>query len=482
MAAVHDRFRVEGYRRHVVEIGGVPTIAMASRLPGTGQDWTLLLAVPEADFTGFVASNEQKTLWLSLVVIALATGLAALLAVQGLRADRAARLLLDRGGAIERQCVTFADLARQADLFDRTKEAPLQALTAALGDLAAARRTSVWKLTEGGRLLHCQDAFERDASGHVAGVKLSCAELPQFFKALESGEEIRAPDAAKDRRTVEFHRAVMHPIDSRGLHVVPVRGADNVVGAIVLEDAAHISGAREFATLFANVLAARMRDGADGRATSGAEIVDMAPVTAGERSFDAELVLQGLDKATNSAELFPSAAMMSIKFGDAAAMATRDPDGAKTLIDRIAGTLQEIAASHYIPYVKLVGHDVIAAAGLAANDTTALLRIADASVAVRERCLELFEDCGRPPSFRIGIASGLAVGGNVGQRPRLFNLWGEAVRTAELMADTGTGPGTIQVSEAAYRHLRAHFLFRPRGSFYLPRLGPTQTFVLGSRQ
>jgi class 3 adenylate cyclase len=482
MSSVYDRFRVEGYGRRIIDIGGVPTIAIASRLPVTGRDWTLLMAVPEADFTGFVASNGRTALWLSLIVIALAAGLAALLVIQGLRADRSARLLLDRSSSIERQSETFANLARHADLFDRTREAPLQALTAALGDLAAARRTSVWRLSEGGHLLHCQDACERDVGGHVAGVRLSRAELPQFFKALEAGDEIRVPDASKDRRTVDFHRTLMHPIDSRGLDVVPVRGANTIVGAILLEDAARISGAREFAALFANVLAARMGEETEGPQIPTPANSDATPPTAGQQCVDTDLVPQGLGEPGPGAELFPSTAVMAIKFGDAAALAAPARDGTTTLADHIAVALQEIAAAHRIPYLKFVGHDVVAAAGLIAKDTASLLRIADASIAARERCLELFEAGGHPPSFRIGVAWGAAIGGHVGQEPRLFNLWGDAVRLAELMAETGTGPGTIQVSEAAYAKLRAEFLFRPRGSFYLPRLGTTQTFVLGSRQ
>jgi class 3 adenylate cyclase len=189
-----------------------------------------------------------------------------------------------------------------------------------------------------------------------------------------------------------------------------------------------------------------------------------------------------MDKLAPGAELFPSMAVMSIKFSDAAVLAAHAPDGNTMLADRIAAALQKIAAAHHIPYVKLVGHDIVAAAGFTAADTTSLLRIADASIEARERCLELFEAGGHAPSFRIGIAYGRAVGGHVGQEPRLFNLWGDAVRLAELMAETGTGPGTIQVSEGAHAKLRSEFLFRPRGSFYLPHLGATQTFVLGSRQ
>jgi class 3 adenylate cyclase len=173
---------------------------------------------------------------------------------------------------------------------------------------------------------------------------------------------------------------------------------------------------------------------------------------------------------------------MSIRFSDWAAMATRDPGGASSIADRIAAALQEIAAAHDIPYVKLVGDKVVAAAGFTTNDTTALQRLADASIAARGRCLELFESSRGPQSFRIGISCGLAVGGNVGHEPRLFNLWGDAVRTSEIMADTGVGAGTIQVCGTTYRRLRAEFLFRPRGAYYLPGFGPMHTFVLGSRQ
>jgi len=163
-------------------------------------------------------------------------------------------------------------------------------------------------------------------------------------------------------------------------------------------------------------------------------------------------------------------------------MATADPSGAASLADSAARILQEIAAIHAIPYLKMVGEDAVAAAGLDRRDTTGVERIADAAIAARERCLELFDAVGRDPTFRIGIACGMAIGGNVGREPRLFNLWGPAVFAAEVMAETCAGPGLIQVDEAAYHRLRSDFLFRPRGAFYLPRRGPTQTFVLGSRQ
>jgi adenylate cyclase len=480
--AVYDRFRIEGYGRRVIEVGGVRMISVASQLPIAGDNLSLLIVVPEEDFTGFVASNARTSLWLSLIVIALAAALATLLAIHGLRADRTARILLDRGESIERQRLAFANLAHDVDLFDQTREAPVQALTAALGNLADARRASVWRLSDGGRLLYCEDAYERESSGHVAGVRVSRSELPQFFAALESGEDIQAGNAANDRRTADFCRALMDPIGSSGIDVVPVRRADKVVGAIVLEDASRISDAREFATLFAGVLSMRMTDRAEDTSAAAVRPIAGKPVDIGERHDDSDLVRLVRDGSEIGAAVFPSVAVMSIRFSDWAAMAMREPGGASSIADHVAAALQEIAAAHDIPYVKLVGDKVVAAAGFTPNDTTALQRVADASIAARDRCLELFESSRRPRSFRIGISCGLAVGGNVGHEPRLFNLWGDAVSTSEIMADTGVGPGTIQVCGTTYRRLRADFLFRPRGAYYLPGFGAMYTFFLGGRQ
>ncbi|HMK69114.1 MAG TPA: hypothetical protein VK433_11230, partial [Stellaceae bacterium] len=61
-----------------------------------------------------------------------------------------------------------------------------------------------------------------------------------------------------------------------------------------------------------------------------------------------------------------------------------------------------------------------------------------------------------------------------------FNLWGEAVTTAGILARSAT-PGTVQASETVRRRVGRDFLFRPRGDFYLARVGSVQTFVLASR-
>ncbi len=69
------------------------------------------------------------------------------------------------------------------------------------------------------------------------------------------------------------------------------------------------------------------------------------------------------------------------------------------------------------------------------------------------------------------------MGSQVGRAHKSYNIWGEAVRFASLMAKTGI-PGGIQVSQTAYLHLRAGYLFKGRGRFYLPGIGEVATYLL----
>jgi len=480
LAAAYDHFRVEGYGRRIINVGTVPVVAIGSRLPIAGRTWSLLMVVPEEDFTGFVASNARTALRLSLVVVAGIVVLVALVVRHGLRADRTARQMLERGRAIERQSVALEDLAHQRDMFDRSQAAPLRSLTATLAGLADARRVGVWQMLNEGRLLDCEDAYERDSGDHLAGLRLTRSELPQFFAALGSGEDIEVVDAAADQRTAEFQRVLMHQFGSRSLFVVAARTTDRLLGAITLEDAARLADTRHFVTLAANMLAIRLSHDAPVAWAAHADDTAAVPAMAGRPSYETDLVPEP-DMASDHADQFRSVAIMELKIGEDTPMARRVADTA-TLGDRIASIVQDVAIAHKLPYAKLVGYQAVAAAGFTSDDPGALLRIADASVAVRERCLELFQANGLPASFHLGVDYGSAIGGHVGHEPRLFNLWGSVVRTAELLASTGTSPGMIQVSEAAYQRLRAHFVFRLRGTFYRPGIGLAQAFVLASRQ
>ena len=481
LTAAWDRFRVEGPGRRTLEVNGARIVTAVVPLPLSGQGWLMMMTVPEDDFIGFVRGNSRTALAMSLTVVAMCALLAALLVRQGLRADRAARELLDRSLAITRQSTAFARLATEAGLFDRSGDAPPPALCEILAEVTSARRASIWRVMAGDGALRCEDSFEPETGGHVAGLELALSEAPQFLAALLHGEEIDVTDAAIDRRTSALHQLLMNKIGSTALLMVPVRCENQVAGAVWLEDCEPGDGARNFARAVANMVAVRMAEAPPEAPVRMGAIASAGAAEPQEvRSFDAGLALRGLDHPDLAAEVFPNVAVLVLRFADPAVLARRPAGCGSSLADRIVCAVQEIGTEHALPYLKLAGDELIAAAGFGGADPTAAVRVADAALAIRERCLAMLEDAELPSSFSIGLDVGVAIGSPVGREPRVFNLWGDVVRSSHAMAGSAA-LATIQVTEAAYRALRQDFLFRPRGSFYIPRIGAARIYVLAGR-
>jgi adenylate cyclase len=477
--SAHDHFRVSGPGQATVTVDNKRYLATLTPLKAIGHDWSVMIVLPEDDFVGFVARNNLTGLTMSLAIVAIAVLLAVLLVRQGLRGDRSARLARDTARAMAHQGAALDRLAEEDELFDQSRGHLPDTMTEIVSDLTAARRASLWYFRQNGALLRCADRFYREASGHTAGLEIQRSELPEFFDHLVEGAEIDAVDAARDPRTAELHRLMLAPAGSRSLLVVPIRRHERVVGSLWLEDWNDAIGSRRFLRVLASLAALHAADDAPDDAP---QLAAEAGIAASEPeavcSLSTDLMSRGLDAQVLGDALYADVSVMVVRLDDPSAPAdcTKRPE----LIDAVICAVQELATEQQIPYLKLVGCDIVGAAGFSTGDPTAAARIANIAVAARDRISDLFKAHGLVPNFRVGIDSGAAIGRFVGAEPALFNLWGEAVQTAQTMALAAL-PGAIQTSEKFYQRLRYNFLFRPRGSFHLPLVGRTQTFVLAGR-
>jgi adenylate cyclase len=478
LAASWDHFRAEGPGNRVIVVGGQRMISIVTPLANNNQGWLLFITVPEAEFSGFVTVNSRRAAALSLIVVALAIGMAALLVRQGLRADRVARVVAERSAAVRQQSAAFARLAVEAGMFDAAGR-PSTALIETLAEATGAKRAGIWRLSGGGQALRCDDSFEPATGGRLTGLELSRQEVPALIEALTAGETVDVADARRDRRTAPLYSSLMAPLGSVALLAVPVVKAGRTIGMVMLEDARRDSAAIDFARSCATLVglgtpAASLSPSAEGTPSRSAasEATGMASGT--EPAPDE----QGLDPALAAAgivdEVHPQAVVLVLSL----------PDAAEASAHRIACAAQEIAAAHGIPYVKMMGTTIVAASGYGAGAgrglADAAARLADAAIALRERCTALFEDADGPTAFGLGLDVGVILGATLGSAPGLFNLWGEAVQGAGTLAASAPAEA-IQTSEQAYLLLRQHFLFRPRGLFHRPRTGAARSYVLAGR-
>jgi adenylate cyclase len=77
--------------------------------------------------------------------------------------------------------------------------------------------------------------------------------------------------------------------------------------------------------------------------------------------------------------------------------------------------------------------------------------------------------------------TGPVVAGVIGRSKFIYDLWGDTVNTASRM-ESHAEPGTIQVTQRAYEHLRERYDFRPRGTIDVKGKGPMTTYVLLGRR
>lgn len=511
----YDRFRVEGHGIRHIEVDGRRYSSMASSLkPAVGQDWTIMIYVPEEDFVGFVKSNIQRALVLSLGVFALAGMMAVLLVFQSLKLERISWLLNRRKKQIKEQSMAFSDLTSIVSLSGPEDDDARNRLTEVVADAMGVRRVSGWRLAAGGDALSCRDCYDRESGGHTAGTVLNRSDFPKFFEALDAGDLIRVTQAAADPRTNELFRAYLAPLGCMALLVVPVAVAGGIGGAIFFEhDGTDRGWSQEdvhFGQSIANMLGLRARTESSPAVSGDAETRRRGRTAAGRQSgcpsgglegkpppkphlrstgmgparvdlLERQLKGRGLGREALGADVIAGVTVMAIYFTRPVPLAgPSSGDRSRAALDHLACRVEQTADDNGIAYLKMMGDRIICAAGLEAGSGGSPQRIAAAGLALQEYLMNFFAGLEAPMAFRIGIDTGTVFGSYTGCSRESYNLWGGAVSTAGKMADQGLD-GAIHVTESAYGCLRDEFLFKLRGGFYVESVGEIRTYLLTGR-
>ena len=81
--------------------------------------------------------------------------------------------------------------------------------------------------------------------------------------------------------------------------------------------------------------------------------------------------------------------------------------------------------------------------------------------------------------FRIGINSGPVIGGVIGKRKFVYDVWGDAVNVASRMESHGLG-GAVQITQATYELIKDEFICEPRGTVNIKGKGEMEVWLVVS--
>jgi adenylate cyclase len=151
------------------------------------------------------------------------------------------------------------------------------------------------------------------------------------------------------------------------------------------------------------------------------------------------------------------------------------------LLDRVFAGWDALAAHHGVEKIKTIGDAYMAAGGIPSPRADHAEAIADFALAMRPEMARCLEGTGSALEVRIGIDTGPVVAGVIGRAKFIYDLWGDSVNTASRM-ESHAEPGTIQVTQRAYEHLRERYDFRPRGTIEVKGKGPMTTYLLLGRR
>ena len=179
------------------------------------------------------------------------------------------------------------------------------------------------------------------------------------------------------------------------------------------------------------------------------------------------------------AEAYPEATVL---FADIVAFTPwagrTDPARVVGLLDDLFTRFDAAANQAGLEKIKTTGDGYMAVAGApepSPNHAEAAIQLAelmlDEAADWRERHRVELE-------VRIGLASGAVVGGVIGERRILFDLWGDTVNTAARMESFGV-PGRIQVSASTRDRLPHRYRFESR-DVEVKGIGTMRTYLLVS--
>jgi adenylate cyclase len=147
------------------------------------------------------------------------------------------------------------------------------------------------------------------------------------------------------------------------------------------------------------------------------------------------------------------------------------------LLNRIFSYFDGLVEKYNLEKIRTIGDNYMVAAGVPRPRADHAQALAHMALEMQEFILSLPPVDGKSIQFRIGINSGPVVGGVIGRKKFVYDLWGDAVNVASRMESQGVA-GKIQVTQATRELIQGEFVCEARGAIEIKGRGEMDTWFL----
>jgi class 3 adenylate cyclase len=151
------------------------------------------------------------------------------------------------------------------------------------------------------------------------------------------------------------------------------------------------------------------------------------------------------------------------------------------VLNRIFSAFDRLVDQHGAEKIKTIGDGYMVAVGIPEPREDHAAVAARLSLAMLDTLAAIRAEIGAPIELRVGVHTGPAVAGVIGERKFVYDIWGTTVNIASRMESHGA-PDRVHVSKTVADRLAGKFTFVPRGAVEVKGAGLMETFWLEAKK
>jgi len=153
------------------------------------------------------------------------------------------------------------------------------------------------------------------------------------------------------------------------------------------------------------------------------------------------------------------------------------PQDLVAMLNVVFSIFDRLTDRYELEKIKTIGDAYMVVGGLTTDGTSSAERVAEMGLAMIAELDRYRTHAGERLQIRVGMHVGPVIGGVIGIKKFIYDVWGDTVNTASRMESHGV-PGRLHVSEATYERLKGAFAFEPRGEIEVKGRGRMSTYFL----